>query len=238
MEADGIDRHDPVRFCYIRSLAARARGKPAPVAAVIREKADAALAAYETDFNNARTEAEKTVERVRVAFPDAVPGVQRFFEENEFKQVDRFARQLDRRRPHSGLSALIERMGRNRAVSPEQTAQPALDGLMRRQEQEIVSSMGLAGDGEFDRAGKTEMRSVAHFKETMKKLRTDQLVTRSLHDRPENPGPLNAQMLAIRTLAALRRISPEYLARFVTYIDTLIWLQAAGEDTDKRKKKT
>jgi hypothetical protein len=34
-------------------------------------------------------------------------------------------------------------------------------------------------------------------------------------------------MLATRSLSAMRRLSPEYLSRFVSYIDTLLWLQCA-----------
>jgi hypothetical protein len=69
----------------------------------------------------------------------------------------------------------------------------------------------------------------------MMALHSNRLVTRAIQDRPENPGPLNGQMLATRSLTELRRLSPEYLYRFVSYIDTMLWLQQAGADKIESK---
>ena len=45
---------------------------------------------------------------------------------------------------------------------------------------------------------------------------------------PEDSGPLNPQMLITESLSQLRDLSPGYLSRFVTYFDTLFWLQQAN----------
>jgi hypothetical protein len=71
----------------------------------------------------------------------------------------------------------------------------------------------------------------------MMELHSNRVVTRAIQDRPDNPGPLNAQMLATRLLMALRRLSPVYLSRFISYIDTLLWLHQYDRAADNRKTK-
>jgi hypothetical protein len=46
---------------------------------------------------------------------------------------------------------------------------------------------------------------------------------------PENAGPLNSQHLVHRSLLLMRELSPEYLERFVGYIDALQWLEQSNE---------
>ncbi len=41
---------------------------------------------------------------------------------------------------------------------------------------------------------------------------------------PENAGPLNSHHLVHRSLLLMRDLSPEYLNRFMTYVDTLLWV--------------
>ncbi len=71
------------------------------------------------------------------------------------------------------------------------------------------------------------------------KLNSDKLVTRVISEGPESPGPLNPQGLVIKSLATMRELSPDYLNRYVSYIDTLLWLEQASAKPKpaKRKKK-
>ena len=45
---------------------------------------------------------------------------------------------------------------------------------------------------------------------------------------PENAGPLNSQHLVHRSLTLMRDLSPEYLNRFMSYVDALSWLDQAN----------
>ena len=54
---------------------------------------------------------------------------------------------------------------------------------------------------------------------------------------PQNPGPLNPQMLAIKSLSTMRELSPDYLNRFVSYVDTLLWLERSEAQPDKSVSK-
>ena len=70
-----------------------------------------------------------------------------------------------------------------------------------------------------------ELRSIACFRETWSRLSTEQQLAETLACAPENAGPLNSQHLVLRSLQLMRDITPDYLQGFMSYIDTLIWLE-------------
>lgn len=72
-----------------------------------------------------------------------------------------------------------------------------------------------------------ELKSVAYFHKTWSKLSTEQQLTQTLAQAPENAGPMNSQHLVLRSLQVMRDIAPDYLQGFMSYIDTLIWLEQA-----------
>lgn len=73
-----------------------------------------------------------------------------------------------------------------------------------------------------------ELKSVAWFHETWSRLSAEQQLTQTLAQAPENAGPMNSQHLVLRSLQVMRDIAPDYLQSFMSYIDTLIWLEHAG----------
>jgi len=44
-------------------------------------------------------------------------------------------------------------------------------------------------------------------------------------------------MLLVRSIESMRNLSPHYLSRFTTYIDTLLRLEDAGKKAVKRRRK-
>lgn len=72
-----------------------------------------------------------------------------------------------------------------------------------------------------------ELKSVAYFRNEWSKLSTEQQLTQTLAQAPENAGPMNSQHLVLRSLQRMRDIAPDYLQGFMSYIDTLIWLEHA-----------
>jgi hypothetical protein len=73
------------------------------------------------------------------------------------------------------------------------------------------------------------MKSLRRFRQTWAQLATDQQVSQALASGPDNAGPLNSHRLVIRTLALLRDLSPDYLRRFVSQVDVLLWLDQANQ---------
>lgn len=81
-----------------------------------------------------------------------------------------------------------------------------------------------------------ELKTLRYFRSTWSRLSAHQRLTQSLAQVPANAGPLNSQHLVHRALTLMRDASPEYLNRFVSYVDALLWLdQASGTGVAERK---
>ncbi len=235
----GANRFDPVRFCYIASLVRRSAGKRASVYQHITHKALMALDDYQVRFQKARREAADIVARVCVEHPDSAGRIRERFADGDFKDVRRLGQRLDRGGRRRMLLSLTHQMARGQADTNGNASQPSFDERLRRQENEAVQSVenSPTGGGTARKGRQAAPLSFHLFKATWEKHNADELVTHAIMDRPENPGPLNGQMLATRSLSAMRELSPNYLKRFVTYIEALFWLQRAGKDVKGPGKK-
>ena len=72
-------------------------------------------------------------------------------------------------------------------------------------------------------------RTLQFFQRTWSRLSADQRLAQSRASLPENAGPLNSHHLVHRALTLMRQLSPDYLERFVGYVDALQWLEQANE---------
>lgn len=74
-----------------------------------------------------------------------------------------------------------------------------------------------------------ELRAVRYFRRDWSRLSTIQQLTTALAQVPENAGPLNSHYLALRAMKEMHDTSPEYLKRFLSYVDALLWLDQAEQ---------
>lgn len=88
-----------------------------------------------------------------------------------------------------------------------------------------------------------ELKSVQYFRDTWSQLSLDRQMAQALAQAPENAGPLNSQQLVLRALSVMRTLSPDYFQHFMSYANSLLWLEhadskpaAKGVDTDGGKK--
>ncbi len=79
-------------------------------------------------------------------------------------------------------------------------------------------------------AGAADRLSVQYFRDTWSRISTGKQVTQALEQAPKNAGPINSHMLVLRSLALMRDVSPDYLNRFVSYVDTLLCLDQHERD--------
>jgi Protein of unknown function (DUF2894) len=70
-----------------------------------------------------------------------------------------------------------------------------------------------------------ELPAVDYFREVWSKVRTEKQLRQSLAQVPGNAGPLNSSSLVHRALSLMRELSPGYLKQFLSYVDTLSWLE-------------
>ena len=76
-----------------------------------------------------------------------------------------------------------------------------------------------------------ELKSIRYFQSTWSKLSADRRLTQSLSKVPENAGPLNSHHLVHRSLTLMHNLSPEYLNRFMAYVDALSWVDQLNSGT-------
>ena len=67
------------------------------------------------------------------------------------------------------------------------------------------------------------------FRKIWSELRTDSQVRQSLEQVPTDAGPLNSGSLVHRSLTLMRELSPGYLQQFLSYVDTLSWMEQLSE---------
>lgn len=116
-----------------------------------------------------------------------------------------------------------------RSPSPGKAGTPAASPLAQLNRDlsargEAEADTARAGDG----ASLSDMKSVRQFSEVWSKISAEQQMVQALHRGPENAGPLNAHKLVLRTLSLMRTLSPDYLRRFMSQMDSLLWLEHAS----------
>jgi hypothetical protein len=113
------------------------------------------------------------------------------------------------------------------AASPCEPARGALAGLIDY----IASHASADGDGTVAGERVTrppswpELELLDYFRETWSKVSTERQLRQSLEQVPGNAGPLNSSSLVHRSLSLMRELSPGYLQQFLSYVDTLSWME-------------
>lgn len=195
MEASGADRFDPVRFRYIQAMAQKSLQQSSAVAALLVEKANQALQAYESRRGEQSAQITSLMEETASQQPAQSERMTKLFEAGDISAVKRLAQRQQTPDNADSFSALTQRL------------QATAD-----------TGSTLPGDSQ-------ELKSVRYFRDALQRQHADRLVSHALRDAPEDAGPLNPQKLALQSLAIMRDISPAYLGHFVSYLDTLFWLE-------------
>ena len=208
---DGAERFDPVRWRFIEALARRGQQHQGEAKRILDGKLAEALTAYRQRFEQTRSEARERVERFGERFPQSADELQRLLSAGDFGALKRFAVGLENR--HSPLAELTTYLAQH---SPED-----VDG-------HSAQAPGARG----------ELKAIRNFRKTWSKLAVDKQVAQAIEQAPDNAGPLNSHMLVLRSLALMRDISPDYLSRFMSYVDTLLWLDQAEIKDKPAAKKT
>jgi len=103
----------------------------------------------------------------------------------------------------------------------------------------LLQDMGpkIAPQGSGKPAGwPSENPRIEAFKKQLSHISMQKKVCQAIAQAPQNAGPINSHILVLRSLGLMRDISPNYLNRFMAYVDTLMCLEEAGKGqlTSKR----
>lgn len=94
----------------------------------------------------------------------------------------------------------------------------------------------LDGGASQHLARPVELKSVRYFRNTWSRLSAERKVAHALDQAPKNAGPINSHVVALRSLALMRDTSPDYLNRFMSYVDTLLCLDQGNRGTPPAAK--
>lgn len=238
----GVDRYNCVEFRYIETLASRLPELSGFVAAHIEQKIWMALTDYQLDFERNKSEAVAIANEVSEKFPHLTEKINALLLVNDFKAVQRVhARQIKQQSSplvhKDSLSKVCNSLKQRSSAFYEQTDENSLEGLMHEQEVNTLSSMQADLIDRVQPNQLAELPSVRAIRQSLGKINIDKLIHQALQDIPDNPGPLNQQMLVVRTLSTMGDLSPQYLNRFVGFMETLLWLEKAGRKSDAAERK-
>jgi hypothetical protein len=96
-----------------------------------------------------------------------------------------------------------------------------------------------AGHGPPIAQAGAELRTVRQHRSTWARLSVERRMAQSQALVPENAGPLNTQRLLHQALTLMRDASPDYVHRFISHVEALLWLdQASPAGTAATKEAT
>ena len=202
LRGQGADRFDPVGLNYLDTLERRTRVQNPNVKRILEVKLGQALQDFGQRFQQALTDAKRALEPAAQAHPHAAADLQRLLEAGDLKRLRQSLETLKRSERHYSLGDLVLQLEQQTRKHTDPTLQA---GLVPR----------------------VELKSVRQFRNTWSKLSAVRQVTRAMDKGPKNAGPINSHMLVLRSLALMRDISPDYLNRFVSYVDTPLCLDEA-----------
>jgi hypothetical protein len=76
-------------------------------------------------------------------------------------------------------------------------------------------------------AWRAESPRIQQFRKQLAQISVQKQVSQAMAQAPQNAGPINSHMLVLRSLGLMREASPDYLGRFMVYLDTLLSLDSA-----------
>lgn len=210
LREQGADHLDPVGFRYIEAMERRAALREGPAAAIVREKAARALDAY-------RERAAQASDALQAPAGHCGPA--------QLQQLEAALRSRAHCDALAALSSLLDATGD--AQQGSSGPGDSLQAQLQRQEAEILAA--LPDGNETAPATPPALKSALQIRAAVTRDNAERLVGRALSRAPENSGPLNPQKLVTQSLAEMRQLSPAYLDRFVSWVDTLFWLEQSGQ---------
>ncbi len=195
LREQGADQFDRPRWAYLEHLSTYLETATPRVAQRVQTRLQAALTDYESEWRATLS----TVEDVTVA-PPAVAA----------SKV-------------SDLTDLTVSLQSSKAEKSKAGA-TSLTAQLQHEDARLCEKFGGAASAE-SLTDQRELHAATVLRGTLARLEVDQRVKRALAEAPQESGPLNPQRLATASLASMRELSPRYLEHFLSYLDTLFWLQ-------------
>ena len=212
MRDEGGERFDAAGWHYLDTLARRAAENEGSVRRLLEAKLERAVASFAGRFAQARSAAAELLAAACKEHPQAVAELQRLFAGSDFKGLRHLRATLAARAQCAPLGELVSQLepapAQHAAARPTEAVAPIL-----------------------------ELKTVRESRATWARMSVDKQLALAMKQAPQNAGPINSHMLVLRSLAMMQEISPDYLDRVVSYVDTLLALDPGEKDVPVKRKK-
>jgi hypothetical protein len=195
----------PLSFRQLEAMAQRMPAQTVQVRLILLSRLKQALARHEALVQQARARAQSLASSAIQQQPDQAREAKRLLAAGDLTALAQLSRQ--RLNKHdSPLAALNKHI--------EQAAWAGLEP----QERDVSNAHG-----------KVAMKSLRQFKESWARIAAQDELKQAIEKGPQNAGPLNSHQLVLRSLSVMQDISPDYLRRFMTHLDALLWLDQLSQ---------
>ena len=219
----GIHEFDPPLFTLVESLVERASGLPEESRLLLENRARIRLGVFHASRNRARDQAASALETVRNLGENLEIKVA--FEQGDYRRANRVYRCFEATKQRTTIDSLNRKSTSRQHVSQRKdVAQLRLRAQLQEQVNLPLFGGGMLGDSEGSEGD--EMLSFRLFREAAAEDQAGKEVGRAADEAPDNPGPLNGYALSTETLEHIKHLSPVYLKRFITWLDSLAALYA------------
>jgi hypothetical protein len=220
----GAHRMDPVRFRFIEALARRAATHHGEARRILDHKLAGLLATYGEGLVKTPS-TDGGASGHAAALPDArLPAGGR-------NEGGRSPSASAAPQSVSALPVVQQGTTMRRGGSTSRGALAELVDHIARQASPSGPSATAAPGALPNLSSPPELKALAHFRSTWSRLNASQQLKQSMAKVPENAGPLNSHQLVHRSLTLMHELSPEYLHRFMSYVDALSWVNQLNGGT-------
>ncbi len=230
LRQQGAAGFDPVGLRYLEALARRSQTYRGGVAEGLASRLQAAMDAYGRRLAAARQSVAEALARAAARHPMAADELQALFAAGNLAGLTRRIAALDACAGPGPLAGLLAYMaglgdgaGQGGAAEPLPAAPDGAPATPAAAPAVATGSTSEAPSGPVSPA--RELKSLRYFRSTWSRLSAEQQLAQALAQAPENAGPLNSHLLVLRALQLMQEVSPDYLQRFMSYADTLLWLE-------------
>ncbi len=229
----GAARNDPVRFRFIEALARRAQEHRGASRRLLEARLEKALDDCAARCAEARQAAGETLARAAARHPNDAATLESLFAAGDFAGLRQFAAALDAggQTPLADLASYIAERS-----APAPGMHDAPDSRANAVPAASLAEPAAPADSANATASVRELKSLRYFRSTWSALSVDRQLAQALAQGPENAGPLNSHRLVLRSLQLMRDVAPNYLQRFMSYADALLWLERAEASSAPAKK--
>lgn len=245
LKEQGVAEINAVQLLVAQTLLERAKSSKEGVKQRLLEKASKHLEGYDQQKKQKLTFHKPTLERIVAVNPHKTDAYLKAYKAGNHHQLELEKirlESLESRKQHGLLNKVFDA---EFDLEAENSGQLSFDDMLIQHENETILSFKIDEEGSPQEQQPTlnELKSHKLFKDSWVKIHADRLVAQAIEGAPENAGPLNSHMLAIKSIKAIQDVSPEYLNRFVSYMDTILWLNQSiqnlksPEAKSKAKKK-